>query len=71
MAPLYALSAVNDSGHLKVSSIHNIYWEECGNKSGVPILYLHGGPGGGIDVGDRFGSGFSNTMRINQLIISL
>jgi len=53
MAPLYAPFAVNDSGHLKVSTIHDIYYEECGNKAGVPIVYLHGGPGGGIDDGDR------------------
>lgn len=25
------------------------YWEECGNPEGHPILFVHGGPGGGID----------------------
>lgn len=53
MAPLYASFAVNNSGHLKVSDIHDIYWEECGLQSGLPIVYLHGGPGGGIEDSDR------------------
>ncbi len=34
------------SGHLKVSDLHSIYWEECGNPDGIPVLVLHGGPGG-------------------------
>lgn len=36
-----------NSGYLKVSDIHSIYYEECGNKEGIPIVYVHGGPGGG------------------------
>lgn len=36
-----------NSGYLKVSNIHEIYFEECGNKDGIPIIYVHGGPGGG------------------------
>lgn len=35
------------SGFLQVSDLHNIYWEECGNPDGVPVLILHGGPGEG------------------------
>ncbi|MGB8840679.1 MAG: prolyl aminopeptidase [Aliidongia sp.] len=35
------------SGLLAVDSGHNIYWEESGNPSGVPVLFLHGGPGSG------------------------
>lgn len=34
-------------GYLKVSELHEIYYEECGNKNGLPIVYVHGGPGGG------------------------
>jgi proline iminopeptidase len=34
------------SGYLKVSDIHSIYWEECGNPDGIPVIVLHGGPGG-------------------------
>lgn len=36
------------AGRLKVSPIHEIYWEECGNPGGKPAVVLHGGPGGGI-----------------------
>ncbi|MEM6812648.1 MAG: prolyl aminopeptidase [Pseudomonadota bacterium] len=34
------------SGFLEVDDTHEIYWEECGNPDGVPVVYLHGGPGG-------------------------
>lgn len=27
---------------------HRVYVEQCGNPSGIPVLFLHGGPGGGI-----------------------
>jgi len=33
---------------LAVDPLHTIYWEECGNPDGVPVLFLHGGPGGGL-----------------------
>lgn len=36
------------SGRLKVSDLHEIYWEESGNPAGKPVVCLHGGPGGGI-----------------------
>ncbi len=26
-----------------------IYWEECGNPGGKPVVFVHGGPGGGCD----------------------
>ncbi len=34
---------------LKVSDIHQIYFEECGNPEGVPVIFLHGGPGSGCN----------------------
>jgi proline iminopeptidase len=34
------------TGHLKVSEIHRIYYELCGNPEGRPVFTLHGGPGG-------------------------
>lgn len=37
------------TGHLKVSDLHSIYFEEVGNPNGKPIVFVHGGPGGGID----------------------
>jgi len=36
-----------ETGFLKVSSIHTIYWERSGNPNGKKILIIHGGPGGG------------------------
>ncbi len=37
----------SELGILKVSALHSIYWERSGNEKGLPILILHGGPGGG------------------------
>jgi proline iminopeptidase len=35
------------TGILPVSEVHSIYFEECGNPEGKPVLMVHGGPGGG------------------------
>ncbi|HEY0844507.1 MAG TPA: prolyl aminopeptidase [Noviherbaspirillum sp.] len=35
-------------GMLPVDDLHTLYWEECGNPDGEPVLFLHGGPGGGL-----------------------
>ncbi|HXH30811.1 MAG TPA: prolyl aminopeptidase [Bacteriovoracaceae bacterium] len=37
------------SSFLKVSDLHSIYYEEVGNPQGRPIVFVHGGPGGGVD----------------------
>jgi len=37
-----------NTGTLKVSELHTIFYEEVGNPEGRPALYLHGGPGIGI-----------------------
>src|SRR5262249_15639008 len=34
-------------GTLAVDDIHTLYWEESGNPEGVPVVFLHGGPGAG------------------------
>lgn len=34
------------SGYLKVSDLHELYWEVCGREGGIPAIVLHGGPGG-------------------------
>ena len=44
---LYPRHEARRSGRLRVSDIHEIYWEESGNPNGVPVVALHGGPGGG------------------------
>ncbi|GLS25809.1 prolyl aminopeptidase [Marinibactrum halimedae] len=38
---------------LAVSDLHNLYVEECGNPDGIPVLVVHGGPGGGCTHHDR------------------
>src|SRR5882672_10797228 len=38
-----------DTGRLKVSDLHEIYYEESGNPRGKPVVFLHGGPGGGTN----------------------
>ncbi|MGE5476993.1 MAG: prolyl aminopeptidase, partial [Bacteroidales bacterium] len=37
----------NASGMLEVGDGHTLYWEEAGNPRGVPVLFVHGGPGAG------------------------
>ena len=39
--------------YFRVSDIHELYVEECGNPDGQPVLFLHGGPGAGIGVNHR------------------
>ncbi len=38
---------------LKVSDLHQIYFEECGNSEGMPVVFLHGGPGSGCNPAQR------------------
>src|SRR5579883_833066 len=42
-----------DQGMLQVSPVHNIYYEQCGNPKGVPLIFLHGGPGFGTEPNHR------------------
>lgn len=42
-----------DSDFLQVSDLHRLYYEQCGNPQGQPILFLHGGPGGGCSPSHR------------------
>lgn len=46
-ADLYPPIEPYASGRLAVDSGHEIYWEESGNPRGVPVVFLHGGPGTG------------------------
>lgn len=43
----YAIQNPISEYMLKVSDIHTIYVNEYGNKNGIPVLFLHGGPGAG------------------------
>ena len=38
-----------DSGMLQVSPLHTLYYEQSGNPHGKPVVFLHGGPGGGTN----------------------
>ena len=42
-----------DSGMLPVSPLHTIYYEQCGNPRGKPVVFLHGGPGAGCNRNSR------------------
>jgi proline iminopeptidase len=45
---LYPAIEPYDTGRLRVSEVHEIYYEQCGNPKGKPVVFLHGGPGGGL-----------------------
>ena len=49
MKSLYPEICPYNTFNLKVSSLHTIHVEESGNKNGNPVIFLHGGPGGGIE----------------------
>ena len=42
-----------DSAYLAVGDGHEVYYEQSGNPTGKPALFVHGGPGGGGDVNAR------------------
>jgi len=44
---LYPVVEPRRSGWLRVSPLHEIYWEESGNPAGKPAVFVHGGPGAG------------------------
>ena len=41
------------SGMLALDGRHQMYWEEAGNPRGVPVVFLHGGPGAGATPAHR------------------
>ncbi|XP_022762841.1 proline iminopeptidase-like isoform X3 [Durio zibethinus] len=50
---LYPSIEPYSTGFLKVSDVHTIYWEQSGNPNGHPVVFLHGGPGGGTSPSNR------------------
>jgi proline iminopeptidase len=46
---LYGEFDAYQSGWLRVSDLHEIYYEQSGNPDGKPVVFVHGGPGGGTD----------------------
>jgi proline iminopeptidase len=49
MRDLYPPIEPYQTGTLPVSDLHTLYFEQVGNPDGNPVVFLHGGPGGGID----------------------
>ena len=47
MAALYPDIEPFDTGTLQVDARHRLYYEQCGNPKGKPVVMLHGGPGAG------------------------
>ncbi len=52
-SPLFPPIEPYKYGMLPVDELHTLYWEECGNPAGVPVLFLHGGPGSGLSAVHR------------------
>ena len=46
-ALLYPACQPTASGRLQLDRRHAMHWEVCGNPAGVPLVFIHGGPGGG------------------------
>jgi len=44
---LYPEIEPHASGMLPLDAIHTMYWESCGRPDGIPVVFLHGGPGSG------------------------
>jgi len=44
---LYPPLEPDSAGMLALDRIHSMYWEQSGNPDGVPVVFLHGGPGAG------------------------
>lgn len=53
MEALYPEIESYNSFRLKVSDLHSLHVEEAGNPEGLPVIFVHGGPGGGIDAHHR------------------
>jgi proline iminopeptidase len=51
--PLFPELEPYRSGMLALDGVHSMYWEESGNRNGVPAVFLHGGPGAGCSAQHR------------------
>ena len=48
MRTLFPEIAPYRTHRLAVDAVHTLYLEECGNPTGIPVIFLHGGPGAGL-----------------------
>jgi len=53
MRTLYPALEPRRTGMLDVGDGQSVYWEECGAPEGKPVVFLHGGPGGGCTPAHR------------------
>jgi proline iminopeptidase len=53
MRDLYPVIEPYAIGMLPVSALHTLYFEQCGNPDGKPVVFLHGGPGAGCGADHR------------------
>lgn len=51
--PLYPELEPYVTGQLQVDAGNALYWEESGNPDGKPVVFIHGGPGGGVSAKTR------------------
>lgn len=52
-ASLYPPITPYASGMLETDGLHRIYWETSGNPEGIPVIFVHGGPGAGTSANQR------------------
>jgi proline iminopeptidase len=48
MREMYPETEPYQTHRIAVDAIHTLYVEECGNPAGLPVIFLHGGPGAGL-----------------------
>ena len=53
MMTLYPEIKPYQQHRLAVQAPHELYFEESGDPDGIPVLFVHGGPGGGCDKKNR------------------
>ena len=53
MRTLYPEISSYNKLHLPVDDLHTLYIEESGNPKGIPVIFIHGGPGGGTSSAHR------------------
>lgn len=53
LLPLFPPLEPYNAGFLDLDAPHRMYYEECGNPQGVPVVFLHGGPGAGASAVHR------------------
>lgn len=53
LGSFYSPIAPLQHGVLDVDNGHQVYWEECGNPEGKPVVFFDGGPGAGCNENHR------------------